>query len=542
LLNDASLTRPVSIRGSDVVPDEPPAAGAVGDWVVVGKVVPPSSTEEFTALIDVDACRLGEVLAVHIGSKAGSRTGADTVVWGRVSTVEVDPERRAFVARLTPLGSSLLGEAPRLDALMRPVRPGASVLRPSVAAVQALVGTSASHEPTLRLGTLLARPEIAVGLSAERVVSHHLAILAMTGAGKTVAVRRLIRELMQLRYPVVVLDPHGDYLSLAQNRRSLGGAKVRVFHPYLTVTPSDRSLLEALIEKTAQEFSGSQKELLEWLLKAPPKKQQTVTGYLETLLETSKEAEAGVVTGAPRVNWNTYPVVRRALGAVHSRLSTMAATSERLRRTQLGITFEPLPDVRRQPAAVVAPHQLSIVYLAGYEDVIQSAVASILLEGLFEHRTALEKGIPPVLTVVEEAHTFVPAGRSPTDVPSLTTLRRIMTEGRKFGMGAILVSQRPSLVDPTALAQCNSFLAMRLVNSQDQAHVGAIVENLSSSEIGSLATLGPGQGIVAGQAVRMPAVVQVEFDRDLLEDGTSDGAFVQEAAEWRTREVRRAKD
>jgi hypothetical protein len=514
-------------------------SASAANWRAVGKVIPPSSTEEFTALVDVDACRLGEVLAVQVGSNVESANGVDAVVWGRVSKVEVDPERKAFVARIAPLGSSLLEESPKLDALTRPVPPGAKVLSPSVAAVQALTGTSVPGEPTLRLGTMLARPEVVVSLSAERLVSRHLAILAMTGAGKTVAVKRLLRELLQLGYPVVVLDPHGDYLSLYRRRRSLGGPIVRVFHPHLTVTPNDRSLLEALIAKTSQGFSAAQQELLTWLLKAPPKKQQTITQYLETLLVTLKEAEEGSVGDSPKVNWNTYPVIKRALCSVKERLSTMAATSERLQRAQLGINFLPLPDARREPGAVVAPRQLSIVYLGGYEEVIQSAVASILLEALFEHRTALEKEIPPVLTVVEEAHSFIPAGRSLTEVPSMATLRRIMTEGRKFGMGAILVSQRPSLVDATALAQCNSFLAMRLVNSQDQAYVGGIVENLSTAEVAGLATLGPGQGIVAGQAVRTPAVVHVDFDRDLVEDASSDGSFVKEVTEWKSR---RAKD
>src|SRR5437867_2973235 len=207
------------------------ALDTVEDELAVGKVIAPSSTEEFTALVGVDMCRLGDVLAVQVAS-----SGPDTVVWGRVSTMEVDPDRTAMLARVTPLGSSVLEESPRLNRMTQPLRPGASVLRPSVAAVQALIGISAPGEPTLRLGTLLARPEVTVGLSAERVVSRHLAIVAMTGAGKTVAVKRLVRELMHLRYPVVVLDPHGDYLGFWRNRRALGGAKVRVFHPHLTVT------------------------------------------------------------------------------------------------------------------------------------------------------------------------------------------------------------------------------------------------------------------------------------------------------------------
>ncbi|MEJ1979020.1 MAG: DUF87 domain-containing protein [Acetobacteraceae bacterium] len=73
--------------------------------------------------------------------------------------------------------------------------------------------------PMLRVGTLIARDDVEVALSARQIVSRHLAILAMTGGGKTVAARRIIRELINIRYPLVIFDPHGDYLGFFEKRK-----------------------------------------------------------------------------------------------------------------------------------------------------------------------------------------------------------------------------------------------------------------------------------------------------------------------------------
>lgn len=76
------------------------------------------------------------------------------------------------------------------------------------------------------------------------------------------------------------------------------------------------------------------------------------------------------------------------------------------------------------------------------------------------------------------------------DVPSLETIRKVITEGQKFGTGLMLISQRPSRVDETILSQCNSFLILRLVNPRDQNFVKQIMENLSEQDARMLRGLG----------------------------------------------------
>src|SRR5262249_14745531 len=130
-------------------------------------------------------------------------------------------------AKAMTLGAAGGDGAPGLYPLTYPLRPGAAVRYPPVAAVQELLGHTVSGLTPLRLGTLATRPDVSVSLVAERIVARHLAVIAMTGGGKTVAVRRILRELAAVGYPIVVLDPHGDYLGLSGQRGLLPGTKVK---------------------------------------------------------------------------------------------------------------------------------------------------------------------------------------------------------------------------------------------------------------------------------------------------------------------------
>ena len=120
-------------------------------------------------------------------------------------------------------------------------------------------------------------------------------------------------------------------------------------------------------------------------------------------------------------------------------------------------------------------------------DVVELVVAvmgRMIFEALQRHRRIHKKALPTTL-VLEEAHAFVryhPPGaefQSPGEM-CVRTFERIAREGRKFGLGLVLASQRPSELSPTILAQCNSFLLHRLVNDLDQSLVRKLVpDNLA---------------------------------------------------------------
>ena len=112
----------------------------------------------------------------------------------------------------------------------------------------------------IRIGTLIGRPDVEVKIKTNVIVARHMAILAMTGGGKTVAARRIIRELLEAGYPLVILDPHGDYLGLWTNRDALPGVDVRLYYPHLVLNDENVDLVGELVNEMTQGLTDVQRE------------------------------------------------------------------------------------------------------------------------------------------------------------------------------------------------------------------------------------------------------------------------------------------
>jgi DNA helicase HerA-like ATPase len=112
----------------------------------------------------------------------------------------------------------------------------------------------------------------------------------------------------------------------------------------------------------------------------------------------------------------------------------------------------------------------------------------------------------PLLVVLDEAHRFVPEG---SDTSAHRTLSMIAKEGRKYGTGLMLVTQRPSEIDSAILSQCGSMIALRLTNSVDRSKVSAAVPDDLGGLIDQLPSLRTGEGVFLGEAMPIPSRVRV---------------------------------
>ena len=112
----------------------------------------------------------------------------------------------------------------------------------------------------------------------------------------------------------------------------------------------------------------------------------------------------------------------------------------------------------------------------------------------------------PLLVVLDEAHLFVPEGE---DTPAHRTLSMIAKEGRKYGTGLMLVSQRPLEIDGTVLSQCGSMIALRLTNSSDRNKVSAAVPDDLGGLVEQLPSLRTGEGVFLGEVMPIPSRVRV---------------------------------
>lgn len=115
----------------------------------------------------------------------------------------------------------------------------------------------------------------------------------------------------------------------------------------------------------------------------------------------------------------------------------------------------------------------------------------------------------PVMIVCEEAHNYIPQKDDAAYRSSRKSIERIAKEGRKYGLSLMVVSQRPSEVSDTIFAQCNNFLALRLTNNADQNYVRRLFPDNSNGITDILPNLAPGECVVVGDAVLLPAVVQM---------------------------------
>lgn len=157
-------------------------------------------------------------------------------------------------------------------------------------------------------------------------------------------------------------------------------------------------------------------------------------------------------------------------------------------------------------------HPISILDLSGIPPAIQSELVGALLrltyDALFWARDIPEGGrARPVLIVLEEAHAYLGSG----DRQSASgAVKRIAKEGRKYGIGVMLVSQRPSEIDPTILSQCGTIFALRLTNAADRSHVKSAATDNLEGLFSMLPVLRTGEAIIVGEAVNLPVRTLVD--------------------------------
>jgi hypothetical protein len=198
----------------------------------------------------------------------------------------------------------------------------------------------------------------------------------------------------------------------------------------------------------------------------------------------------------------------RTLEAIKKRAFSAAKALRLMEETnqRVAATAEPLP---RRRTELVDYGRISVVSLAGYSDDFRATIYSIVADEIFQARLRDELRYPALL-VLEEAHNFVPASASTAALQRATAItKQIAQEGRKFGLGLMLISQRPSRLDATTLSQCNSFVVMRMVNPADQKFVRDVIETLGEDDVGLLPDLDVGEALLSGQFVKFPVLARV---------------------------------
>lgn len=416
-----------------------------------------------------------------------------------------------------------------------PPMPGQSVyLAPSELLARVLSPRRAGERGAAHIGSLLTREagEVPIVLSVKDVASTHLAVLASTGAGKSYTASVLIEELMkpENRSAVLIVDPHGEYETLqeikdAKFRHHFSAEgyepEVKILRPeklkvrFDTLEFADICyLLPELTDKMRQLLSTAFRSVRD---KAGRYGHYTIQDFMDAVAElrygSEDDRSSGNIVTIDAIEWR----LDSRFGRGHSKHQIFSDSEHNL-----------LTDLFK-------PGQCAVLQLVDIAENEQQVIVGTLLRRAILARMATHKGevsdptseryLPfPIFVLLEEAHRFAPAGQT---VVSTNVLKQILSEGRKFGLGVGLITQRPGKLDADVLSQCMTQFIMRIVNPIDQDTIAKTVEGTGRRMLDELPALTKGQLIVSGVAINTPVMCQVR--KRLTRHG---GETIDAPAEW----------
>ena len=338
---------------------------------------------------------------------------------------------------------------------------------------------------------LLEGYDIQVFLDPERMVKKHVAILAKTGAGKSYAGGVLLEELAEAGLPVVVVDPHGEYSTLRSQNRNRN--ETRFFERFGLEAKSYRDQVQ-----TFGVSSGKP-------LRLTPK--LTAEEIFQMLPASASSAQKGILFSALRNLEGKDYTLRDIIEEVSSINSgakwNLVSMLEFLEGTKL---FSANPTL---PQDLVQPGKITILDLKEERPEIQQIVVMKLVEDLFRARK--HGRIPSLLLMLEEAHNFCPE-RGFGEVASSRIIRTVASEGRKFGFGLCIVTQRPARVDKSVLSQCNTQIILKVTNPNDLKAITDSVEGVTPGLKDEIRDLPVGVAMLVG-VTDHPLVIDIRVRR-----------------------------
>lgn len=466
-----------------------------------------------------------------------------------IETPGEDTARLSFakrIARLTPIGSILddgqfdrgIGRYPTTGAEVHAV--GSSDIAKMFERFQAKgfsVGTVATH------------PSLKVCLDPSNLFGRHFAILGQTGSGKSWTVAALVQRTVAVMpcAHIIILDLHGEYCWKREDgSRHYAFAETIVRHvdareleiPYWLMTYSE--LCDLLIEHSEREatnqtaffrdclFEGRQAENLSATsaLGLPRVTVDTPIYFpLDSLIDKVRAKNVERVSGRQGPMFGDFD---RFLMRIESKLNDtrydfLLKPTKRNSSASLSAMLRDFVGLGSQKAAV------TVIDLSSVPFDVRPTVAAQIGRLAFEFNYWNPKYREfPILLICEEAHAYIPRASESQFAGSRKSMERIAKEGRKYGVGLAVVSQRPHEVSETVLAQCGTFICLRITNPDDQAYVRSLVPESEGDLISVLAGLGRGEALVLGEAVPLPT--RLQFDKPNPTPNSDDVDFY---AKWK---------
>ena len=362
-------------------------------------------------------------------------------------------------------------------------------------------------KPSIRVGSLSQASALPVYLLTDELLGKHFAVLGTTGSGKSCSVAVLLQAILDVAPSghVILLDPHNEYSrAFGDAAEVIDPTKLNLPHWMLNFEES----IELFVGKTEHAATSQTNILKEAILAA------------RRSFPTLSVAKEGVTVDTPvpyKLSDCVADIKRQATG-----LSASAKTSHdkilgKIEALQTDKRFSflirPDADVSDGLASIVSQYlripvsnkPISIIDLSGVPSDVVDVVVSVLCRIIFDFAVWSPRPMQvPILLVCEEAHRYAPRNDEAAFKPTKQALSRIAKEGRKYGVALGLISQRPSELAETILSQCNTFIALRMNNEQDQNFVRRALPDGVRSLVDVLPTLRSQEALVVGEGTAVP--------------------------------------
>jgi uncharacterized protein len=387
--------------------------------------------------------------------------------------------------------------------------PGAKVYLANDAGLQYILNRKQPGEVgSAHIGSLLLREtgSVPVVIDVKELVSTHMAILAGTGSGKSYTAGVLVEELLapHNRAAVLIFDPHGEYGTLADMRGHAAFTSEDGYSPSVNVlTPDDVHIRVSSLDYY---------DILT-LLPEMSDRQQAILNKAFTILKRHRQGDYR--WGVQDLIAAVYEADRTQDEDGNERTGSSAPAIEwKLDKLERSRYFHSLNHL--SPKHLFEPGQVTVLQMNEISQEEQQVICAAILRQANQARMNTikehispddENYLPyPVFILIEEAHRFAPA-HEPSRCKMI--LRTILSEGRKFGLGVGLITQRPGKLDADVLSQCMSQFIMRIVNPVDQESLKYGVEAAGRDLLKELPALTKGQVIVAGACINTPVLCKV---------------------------------
>ena len=367
-------------------------------------------------------------------------------------------------------------------------------------------------------------PDERAYINPDRFFGQHIAVLGTTGCGKSCTVVSMLQQALK-RYPdthIVVLDLHGEYAAAFPDD-VLCISPDRVEMPYWILN------FEEFQDLTIDQSELTAKNQVTVLRDALLKAREGTVGQTNLRKGATVTADSPIwfdledLTGQIR-SWNIQMVsnARGELepGPLYGAFDRfMIRFDSKVSDPRYKFMFAPemyeknesLTQLLKDYLSIDTGKKMAIVDLSGVPSEAVGVVVAVVSRMVFEFNLwNPERDRFPVLLVLEEAHNYVPNRQDSRFTAARSAIERITKEGRKYGIGTVVVSQRPKELSETVLSQCNNFVAMRLTNPDDQDYVRRLVPDSLSGLMSMLPALRTGEALILGDCVALPTRVMVD--------------------------------